>query len=59
MLGCVENKELSFTYRPLARPWECDQSEGQNNKIFLHENRSQFQEENISFVLPPRLAAFP
>ena len=31
----------------------------ENNKIFLHENRSQFPEEKNSFVLSSRLAAFP
>ena len=28
-------------------------------RFFLHENRSQFPEEKISFVLSTRLAAFP
>ena len=26
-------------YRPLARPWECSQSEVQNNKIFLQKRK--------------------
>ena len=46
--------------RPLlARLWEYSQSGGQNNKIFLHKNRSQFPQEKISFVLSSGLAAFP
>ena len=43
----------------LASPWKCSQFGGQNNKIVLHENRSQFPEAKISFVLFSRLAAFP
>ena len=45
--------------RRFARPWECSQSGGWNPKIFLHENTSQFPEENIYFVLSSRLATFP
>ena len=45
--------------RPLACPWKCSQSGGQNNKICLHENRSQFPKEKLYFVLSSRLATFP
>ena len=41
----------------VIRPWECVQSGGQNNKIFLHENRPQFPEEKTYFVLSSILPA--
>ena len=49
---------MVYCNRPLARPWECSQSGGQNN-IFLHENRSQFPEEKISFFFVLQIGCNP
>ena len=52
---CTSVVSVSHPYwanKPLARPWKCSQFGGQN-KIFLHENRSQLPEEKISFVFCP------
>ena len=54
----ITNNKLHY-YRPLAGPWECSQSvEDRTIRFFLHEDRSQFPEEKIYFVLSSRLAAF-
>ena len=55
-LGLISKQRRKATRKwalaPLARPWECSQSGGQDNNIFLHENRSQFPEEKILFCPP-------
>ena len=44
---------------PLHVRWKAANLEDETRRFFLHENRSQFPEEKISFVLSFRLAAFP